>query len=239
MAPHPLRLGGQPNALVVGEPETTRTELLSKDAILGLEIVNHVALQLVGAAGEATRRNRNAWETGIIAWSLSKRSRGFIQWPKAVTLNGLGPDSVAPSNFRILRDERCWRPPSESNRGHSDGSWILPSVSAVRTLVSRARGRQSALQMWLAALIGCLDRQEREASATSLKRIASVVVSAASVVGSAARRNTTRSDQKCPVARSGGLGGLPVRKSNKVAAIWYTSVADVTRAPTTRFSSAM
>ena len=50
-APHALRLGGQPNALVVGEPETARTELLSKDAILGLEIVDHLALLLAEPAG--------------------------------------------------------------------------------------------------------------------------------------------------------------------------------------------
>jgi hypothetical protein len=47
MASHALRLAGQPNALVVGESETTRTELLSKDAILGLEILNDFALLLV------------------------------------------------------------------------------------------------------------------------------------------------------------------------------------------------
>ena len=51
VAPHPLRLGGQPNALVVGEPEAARTELFSKDAILGLEIVDHLALLLAEPAG--------------------------------------------------------------------------------------------------------------------------------------------------------------------------------------------
>jgi hypothetical protein len=51
-APQALRLGGQPNALVVGEPETARTQLLSKDAILGLEIVDDLALLLVDPAGE-------------------------------------------------------------------------------------------------------------------------------------------------------------------------------------------
>ena len=49
-ASHALRLGGQPNALVVGESETTRTELLSKDAVLGLEILNDLALLLVDPA---------------------------------------------------------------------------------------------------------------------------------------------------------------------------------------------
>src|SRR5262249_42628889 len=50
--PQTLRLGGQPNALVVGEPGTALTELLSKDAILGLEIVDHLALLLVDPAGQ-------------------------------------------------------------------------------------------------------------------------------------------------------------------------------------------
>ena len=45
-----LRLGSQPNALVVGESETTGTELLSKDAILRLEIINYLALVLVDPA---------------------------------------------------------------------------------------------------------------------------------------------------------------------------------------------
>jgi hypothetical protein len=64
-APQALRLGGQPNALVVGEPETARTELLSKDAILGLEIVDDLALLLVDRAGQGDEekpqrlRNRN------------------------------------------------------------------------------------------------------------------------------------------------------------------------------------
>jgi len=50
-APQTLRPGGQPNALVVGEPEAARTELFSKDAILGLEIVDHLALLLAEPAG--------------------------------------------------------------------------------------------------------------------------------------------------------------------------------------------
>ena len=52
-APQALRLGGQPNALVVVEPETARTELLSKHAILSLEIVDHLALLLVDPAGQS------------------------------------------------------------------------------------------------------------------------------------------------------------------------------------------
>jgi hypothetical protein len=64
-APQALRLGAQPNALFVGEPGTARTELLSKDAILGLEIVDHLTLLVVDPAGQGDEekpqrvRNRN------------------------------------------------------------------------------------------------------------------------------------------------------------------------------------
>src|SRR6516162_10917443 len=47
-----FRLGRQSNALIVGEPETARTELLSKDAIFSLEIIDHLALLLVDPAGQ-------------------------------------------------------------------------------------------------------------------------------------------------------------------------------------------
>ena len=46
-----LRLGGQPNALIIGKPETARPKLLSKNPILGLEIVDHLALLLAEPAG--------------------------------------------------------------------------------------------------------------------------------------------------------------------------------------------
>jgi hypothetical protein len=49
---HAFRLGGQPNALIIGKPETARTELLSKNAILRLKIVNHLALLLVDPGGQ-------------------------------------------------------------------------------------------------------------------------------------------------------------------------------------------
>ena len=49
-SPEALGLCGQAPALGVGEPETARTELLSEDAILFLEIVNDVTLLLVDPA---------------------------------------------------------------------------------------------------------------------------------------------------------------------------------------------
>ena len=64
-SPHALRLGRQADALVVGEPKTPRTELLPKDTILSLEIINDLALLLVDPPGERDNekvkrvRNRN------------------------------------------------------------------------------------------------------------------------------------------------------------------------------------
>ena len=49
-SPEARGLCGQAPALGVGEPETARTELLSEDAILFLEIVNDVTLPLVDPA---------------------------------------------------------------------------------------------------------------------------------------------------------------------------------------------
>jgi hypothetical protein len=50
-----LRLGGQSNALVVGESQPSRPELLSKHAILRPEIVDHLALVLVDPAGQGDK----------------------------------------------------------------------------------------------------------------------------------------------------------------------------------------
>jgi hypothetical protein len=54
-----LRFGGQPNALIVGEAQPPRAELLSEHVVLFLEIVDHVALLRMDPAGNATSRNRN------------------------------------------------------------------------------------------------------------------------------------------------------------------------------------
>ena len=50
------RLGRQPNPLVVGKPQAARTELHSKNAILGLEIVDHFALLLVNPARQGNNQ---------------------------------------------------------------------------------------------------------------------------------------------------------------------------------------
>jgi len=72
-----LRRGGQPNALVVGKP-TARAELLSKDAILALEIVNHLALLLVDPTGQSDEEKPQRVGTGTIERSLSKTSIQFL-----------------------------------------------------------------------------------------------------------------------------------------------------------------
>ena len=47
-----FRLGGQANALIVGESQPTRPELLAEHPILRLEILDHLALLLVDPAGQ-------------------------------------------------------------------------------------------------------------------------------------------------------------------------------------------
>ena len=47
-----LRLGGQPNALIVGEAQSPRAELLSEHAVFFLEIVDHVLLLLMDPTGQ-------------------------------------------------------------------------------------------------------------------------------------------------------------------------------------------
>ena len=66
-SPEARGLYGQAPALGVGDPETARTELLSADAILFLEIVNDVTLLLVDPArdghdirGEPSRGSRRS-----------------------------------------------------------------------------------------------------------------------------------------------------------------------------------
>jgi hypothetical protein len=45
--PQRLHLAGQANALIVGEAQPARAELLAEHAVLGLEILDHLALLLV------------------------------------------------------------------------------------------------------------------------------------------------------------------------------------------------
>src|SRR4051812_33647678 len=98
-----FRLGGQADTLVVGEPETTRTELLSEDTILGLKIVNHLALLLVDPSGErheqeAQRlRHQNHWaepiKVAVRRHPLAEARRS--QWrPNFWTLRGLRSTTV-------------------------------------------------------------------------------------------------------------------------------------------------
>src|SRR6516164_5738783 len=48
--PQVLCLGGQANALIVGEGQPARSELLAEHAILRLEIIDHLVLLLVDPA---------------------------------------------------------------------------------------------------------------------------------------------------------------------------------------------
>ena len=67
-------------ALIVGKPEPAGTELLSKDAILGLEIVDHLALLLVDPAGqgdeEKPQRVRNRKHRAELIKEAPRRHSG-------------------------------------------------------------------------------------------------------------------------------------------------------------------
>jgi hypothetical protein len=51
--PQVLRLSGQANALIVGEAQPARSELLAEHAVLSLEIIDHLALLLVDPARQS------------------------------------------------------------------------------------------------------------------------------------------------------------------------------------------
>jgi hypothetical protein len=61
--PQVLRFGGQANALIVGEAQSARSELLAEHAVLRLEIIDHLALLLVDSA-RATTRSRSGCDSG-------------------------------------------------------------------------------------------------------------------------------------------------------------------------------
>src|ERR1700704_4252847 len=71
-----LRLGSQQNALVVRESQRSRSELLSEHAILGLEIVDHLALLLVDPAGQGDKEKLNGCEPGAFKRPEYQRATG-------------------------------------------------------------------------------------------------------------------------------------------------------------------
>ena len=78
--PQVLRFGGQPDALIVGEPQPTRAELLAEYAVLGLEIrisasFDPSAVRVDTAQCRAVARPTSLWHhygeyrmLGLVAW---------------------------------------------------------------------------------------------------------------------------------------------------------------------------
>jgi hypothetical protein len=73
--PQVLRLGGQANALIVGEAQPARSELLAEHAVLRREIVDHFALRSLIQPARATTRNRSGCDSGSM-------TRGIADQPK-------------------------------------------------------------------------------------------------------------------------------------------------------------
>jgi len=74
-----LRLGDQSNTLLVGESQSSRSELLSEHTILRPEIVDHIALVLVDPAGQGDKEKLERMRERSHQRSVSEGRRGVIQ----------------------------------------------------------------------------------------------------------------------------------------------------------------
>ena len=77
--PEELCLGGQANALIIGEAQPAGAALLAEHAILGLEIADHIALLFVDPARQGNnekperrrvRRHQRSVSEGSGTWSF-------------------------------------------------------------------------------------------------------------------------------------------------------------------------
>ena len=74
-----LSFGGQANALIVGEAQPARAELRAEHAILGLEIVDHVALLLVDPARQGHNEELERIREPSQELSVSEERSGLVQ----------------------------------------------------------------------------------------------------------------------------------------------------------------
>jgi len=74
-----LSFGGQANALIVGEAQPARAELRAEHAILGLEIVDHVALLLVDPARQGHNEELERIREPSHELSVSEERSGLVQ----------------------------------------------------------------------------------------------------------------------------------------------------------------
>ena len=96
-------LGGQANALIVGEAQPARAELLAEHPILGLEIVDHVALLLVDPAGQGDEEKpQRVRSRNHRAQAIKEAPRRHSGGRATDSQRGWG-DPVARSNFWTIR----------------------------------------------------------------------------------------------------------------------------------------
>jgi hypothetical protein len=86
--PQVLRLGGQANALIVGEAQPIWSELLAEHAVLRLEIIHHLALLLVDPASQGNNEEpeRVRQRKHDVQGSRSTKNRLTIELPDTTGL---------------------------------------------------------------------------------------------------------------------------------------------------------
>src|SRR6516165_5982840 len=78
-----LSFGGQANALIVGEAQPARAELRAEHAILGLEIVDHVALLLVDPARKGKTKELSGYESQARSSAYQRNGAASFRWQAA------------------------------------------------------------------------------------------------------------------------------------------------------------
>jgi len=153
-----LRLGGQSNALVVGEPQPLPFELLSEHAILRPEIVDHIALVLVDPAGQGDKEKLEWMRERSHQRSVSEGRRGVVQvtgghWhPHQVVQNRSGrtpiellditPSTIRPGERQSFCPLAAW-PASKKVFGYFPSPQILNEPKSLYQSPSGASGLDS------------------------------------------------------------------------------------------------
>ena len=99
--PQMLRFGGQADALIVGEAQPTRAELLAEHAVLGLEIVDDLALLLVDPACERDNEEPE--------WVRQRKHEAQLADQQKNGLTIVQPDITTPTSRAGVTDRGCRR----------------------------------------------------------------------------------------------------------------------------------
>jgi len=97
-----LSFGGQANALIVGEAQPARAELRAEHAILGLEIVDHVALLLVDPARQGHNEELERIREGSHELSVPEGRSGLIQVASSPGIFHGPPDRARKHAARVV-----------------------------------------------------------------------------------------------------------------------------------------